>query len=466
MKDVKTKFVTAAAVLVVCCLLVQVGVTQETTEEIRSRRAKDLTPQEQTERKLAQKIGKLELGNIPLEEAIQFMRDLTGASIVVKWNTLKDYGIEGNSSVELHMLDVPASRGLQGILDAVSGQLKLAYEIDDDGVVIISTYTDLSSHLVTRTYKIGDLLFRTHMTFAELHGELWTGSRLTDLDSGEKAPPPAESDKSGEEPTTKPEQAKIRILDFAERSNFVTANQQDSHGRPGGIVGLIVDTIDRKTWHVNGGDLGGISLLNDSLVVTHNRVVHRKIEKLLTDLRESCNLRVGVAVVRVNDDSSRKKLDELVAKSGDVAAALQQGEADGLWTLDRCEVEKLAFGQVVLATDIHEHKLASADGAITTLTGYEIGVLPKAAAEDGGMLFSAACASAWYPAGHDPATDTPEKNAGVTKRHNVCDFILPAGGAKVIPVIPADSKPGCVRLVVWLPAHVRPAMDITETVAE
>ncbi len=434
--------------LIVCCLMVQVGVTQEKAEK--GEETKKADQQLTVEQKLALKLGKVEFKNTPFEDAVQYLRDVTGLSIFVKWDRLEAYSITKSAQVDIHLENVPAESVLKFLLEDTGGGLcQIGYYINDDGVVIISTMEEIMTHRMMRVYRIGDLAFATRRDFYELGGRPWTGSRLTDL-GNEKVKVNVESSDSERQATTKPDGEEENVKNIIASPLDYEESTKPKPVKLNRILQLIVDSIEPDSWQVNGGYGGDISLINDSLVVAHTREVHVEIERLLAQLREARNQNIGVAVVRISKADSLKKLDELVSKGGDVTAALQKGETDGLWTLDRCGVEKLAFGQVVLASDIHEHKLASGDNEMTTLTGYEIGVLPKAAT-DYGMLFSVACASAWYPAGHDPRNDTPEKNAGVTKRHNVFDFTLPAGGARSMPVIPADSKPGCIRLIVWLP---------------
>jgi hypothetical protein len=197
------------------------------------------------------------------------------------------------------------------------------------------------------------------------------------------------------------------------------------------------------------------------LVVTQTTENQRDIEAMLDSLRAKSKAKVGVALVRVGSAQAAADVRGLSAAGCNISEALEQGENKGKWTLDRCAVEPCGVGDVIAAGDSYvreSQQVASGAGQMQSslvlqqkiMVGYRVGVLPKRV-EKGGVYISAACESAWIPSGASAEKDTPEHNTGNYHRHNVFEFVLKAGQAKVLPVVPVTAKDGGVMLVVWAP---------------
>lgn len=88
--------------------------------------------------KLGTRLQKVDFDNIELADVIQFIRDISGINIYVKWNSLANVGVEKATSVTLHLKDVTIEKVLR-ILLADLGQTKpLDYAIVE-GILIISS---------------------------------------------------------------------------------------------------------------------------------------------------------------------------------------------------------------------------------------------------------------------------------------------------------------------------------------
>jgi hypothetical protein len=100
---------------------------------------------------------KFEFRGVPLEQVIEFMRELAGSSIHVKWAALEAAGVNKDTPVNVRLVEVPAAKALQVILEDVGGVNRLEYVVED-GVIVISTRDDLSRRTVTRVYDVRDLV--------------------------------------------------------------------------------------------------------------------------------------------------------------------------------------------------------------------------------------------------------------------------------------------------------------------
>jgi general secretion pathway protein D len=110
-------------------------------------------------KKLMQTHRKFEFSGVPFEQVTEFMREVSGASIHVKWNALEQAGINRDTPVNVKLTDVTIEKALRTILEDVGGINDLGFVIDD-GVITISTKEDLSRQVVTRVYDISDLIIR------------------------------------------------------------------------------------------------------------------------------------------------------------------------------------------------------------------------------------------------------------------------------------------------------------------
>ncbi len=86
-----------------------------------------------------ERLPRLDFAEIPLELAVQFMREVSGLSIYVDWNALKTLGITRESECTVDLIDVTVERGLTAILhDAIGAERWRA--VISGGVILISTH--------------------------------------------------------------------------------------------------------------------------------------------------------------------------------------------------------------------------------------------------------------------------------------------------------------------------------------
>ncbi len=159
------------ALLLIVCLAAAVGTTGSEPQQAPGRAGRiwavdsgdlpEVLPDSPANRavrmKLLKPYRKFEFGGVPLEQVIEFMRELMPSNIHVKWAALEQAGINRDTPVNVKLYDVPAAKALQVILEDVGGVNPLEYVVED-GVIVISTHDDLSRRTVVRVYDVRDLL--------------------------------------------------------------------------------------------------------------------------------------------------------------------------------------------------------------------------------------------------------------------------------------------------------------------
>jgi general secretion pathway protein D len=201
---------------------------------------------------------------------MDFLRDITGANILVNWKALEAAGIDKQStqvSVMLH--DVKFSKVLDIILQE-AGAGKLAYTIDG-GVITISTADELNKVVVTRVYDITDLLINPN--FDPTIQSIGSGSSQVGGSSG-----------GGSGTTT--------IGQNTNNSQNSTSTRQQQLLD---IKKKIENTVEFSSWKDNDPNgYGQIDDFNNQLIITQTSEVHDKIQNLLTQLREAQAVQVSI----------------------------------------------------------------------------------------------------------------------------------------------------------------------------
>ena len=107
---------------------------------------------------LDRKVPELSFGGAPLEEVIDFLRDVSDANIVVNWDALEAGGVPRDAPVSLRVRNVTVAHALELILSAAGGhRVPLAYTIDRN-VIRISTGEDLDRIVDVRAYDVRDVV--------------------------------------------------------------------------------------------------------------------------------------------------------------------------------------------------------------------------------------------------------------------------------------------------------------------
>jgi beta-lactamase regulating signal transducer with metallopeptidase domain len=92
---------------------------------------------------LKRRLPEIKLENTAFGDVIDFLRDVTGANIVVNWRDLESAGIDRDAAVTLRVRDITLDKALRLVLDDVgTGAANLSY-VADDNVISIATAQSL-----------------------------------------------------------------------------------------------------------------------------------------------------------------------------------------------------------------------------------------------------------------------------------------------------------------------------------
>jgi hypothetical protein len=202
---------------------------------------------------LDQIVKEVNLHETPLADAIEFIRDATGANIRVNWFAIEEVGLERNE-VTLKLHDVPASEVLSAILQNAGGNaIPMRYRYRD-GIVHVSTPEYLDRDTEIRLYNVRDLLInamRFHRSFE--HAARGGG--------------PA------------PSLAGTRVNGGA----GITWQEGDLADQ---LRQLIMDTVDRDAWIEHGGRSASIHYWAGKFLIVQTPENQDEIERFLSLLRE------------------------------------------------------------------------------------------------------------------------------------------------------------------------------------
>lgn len=102
-------------------------------------------------------IPEINFNGVALNDAIDFIRDVSGANITVNWKALEEAGVAKDSPVNLRLRRVSVGKALQTMLSEAGGGDKLGYDIDQN-VINITTKELADAKMFTRVYPIEDLI--------------------------------------------------------------------------------------------------------------------------------------------------------------------------------------------------------------------------------------------------------------------------------------------------------------------
>ncbi|HRK32011.1 MAG TPA: hypothetical protein PLD59_13120 [Tepidisphaeraceae bacterium] len=200
---------------------------------------------------LARKLPDLNLSNVALSDAIEFLRDSSSANIHVNWAALEGAGISKDTPVNLRLRGASLRKVLSLILTEAAGGADTLSFFAADGVLEITTREIADQEMVTVVYPVQDLL--------------------------------------------------LEVPDFDNAPDFNLQAQQ-SAGRGGGgggglfggggggeddqprtrderaaeLIDLIVETIQPDVWQDNGGS-ASIRFFQGNLIVRAPRSVHEAL---------------------------------------------------------------------------------------------------------------------------------------------------------------------------------------------
>jgi hypothetical protein len=108
-------------------------------------------------RQLSQRVPELRFQGVTLSDAIDFLRDVSGANITVNWKALEGAGVSRDTPVNIHLRAVSMRKALDLLLSQAGGGDQLTFDVDQ-GVIEVTTREIADHRMVTRVYPVEDLI--------------------------------------------------------------------------------------------------------------------------------------------------------------------------------------------------------------------------------------------------------------------------------------------------------------------
>jgi hypothetical protein len=198
---------------------------------------------------LSGRIPAAKLDNVPLEDAIDFLRDVAGVNINVDWKSLAAANITKETQINLNLHDVSAAKVLALVLSQAGPGDLLTYFIDQN-VVEITTRAVEDQQMITVVYYVQDLL-QPNDTFNYAIASIGGGSAQVTGGGGGGGSSTLSNSQNGAQGKTVDDKA----------------NQ---------LIKLIETVVRPEVWRDNGGT-ASMAYLNGNLIVTAPRSVQEAI---------------------------------------------------------------------------------------------------------------------------------------------------------------------------------------------
>jgi hypothetical protein len=207
---------------------------------------------------LNQRLPEVAVRDMPLDQVVDFLAELTHVNIVVRWQTLADMGIPRDLPISLQAKNLRLSQVLWLVMNEAGGsEVKLAYRACGT-LLVLSTEQDLGREVLTRVYDVSDLLARIP-------------------NAARQGMDPARFTRDGgggwESDSRPPEQTDPETP--AGSSVHATAEMQT-------LIELIQETVEPDTWADRGG-AGTIRAYRGLLIVRNTLLVHQQLGGYIKD---------------------------------------------------------------------------------------------------------------------------------------------------------------------------------------
>jgi hypothetical protein len=198
------------------------------------------------------RLPEVKFENVPLADAIDFLRDVSGANIHVNWRALETAGVARDVVITTKLRKVPVRKVLSVILAQASAEANTLAFYNDGGVIEVTTTEIADAQLITRTYFVGDII----MNVPDFAGPTMSlTSRSSGTGGGNRGGGGSGSGGIFEKTDTDKNQGTTK----AERAD--------------NLVTLITKVVRPEVWEANGGK-ATISYFNGYIIVTAPRSAH------------------------------------------------------------------------------------------------------------------------------------------------------------------------------------------------
>lgn len=216
--------------------------------------------------------------DVPFEQVVEYLQEVSNVNINVDWEDLTNQGIEKDKLVSLKLNNVSFRTVLKEILTQVGGDVVLAYSVSE-GLIRVASKEKLDREKEIRVYDINDLLVNI--------------PRFTNAANLNPAQALNQAGQSGQGGGG----GSSQIFDEQENENQRGEEGQGA-GPRGALVQQIMDiirqTVEPDSWRETGAGDGSIRELNGQLIVYNTADSHRQVGNLLAQLREFRALQIAI----------------------------------------------------------------------------------------------------------------------------------------------------------------------------
>ena len=214
---------------------------------------------------LARTMPELKFDGVAFSDAVDFLRDVTAANLVVNWRALEGAGVTKDTVVNLKVRGVTLRKALSLLLAEAGGADGAITYTVEDGVIEITTTELADRKMTTRVYPVGDLL----IDIPNFVGPSFDLNQNSSGGGGGKGG----GGSSG--------QSLFGGGGGGGGGNGANRGEADGNvktkdERGQELIDLIRDTIYPDIWRENGGP-ASIRMFRDNLVVTAPAKVHEAI---------------------------------------------------------------------------------------------------------------------------------------------------------------------------------------------
>lgn len=203
----------------------------------------------------------------PLPDVLQFLADMSDVQIFINRKAIENEGLPLDTPITINLKNVRLEMLLDLILEQASSDGGLTY-VERDGILIVSTMTNLEGASEVRVYNCRDLLSMA--------------GPKSEKDVGAAAPAPALGGFGGGIGGVIP----AGVIGGGEAAPVALS---ESEQRAEALKRLIQTAVKPNSWSDVGG-IGTISEYNGLIVINHNAKTHKQVDHVLKMLREAAGL--------------------------------------------------------------------------------------------------------------------------------------------------------------------------------
>jgi general secretion pathway protein D len=203
-------------------------------------------------------LPEVKFDGVSLADAIDFLRDVSGANIDVNWKALEGDGVSKDTTINVKLRSISLHRALDIVLGETGGTGKIGFTYDQN-VIEITTQELIDTKMYTRIYPVQDLIMEvpdfTNAPDFNLQSTSTTGSGGANGASGGGSNGGSTGLFNG----------------GGSNSNNATPTKTPTE-RANDLMELIRSTVQPDVWQENGGK-ASIHFFNGNLIITAPRSV-------------------------------------------------------------------------------------------------------------------------------------------------------------------------------------------------